>query len=212
MYIPRHFAQSDPAQLHQCIRDAGLGTLVFADDAGLEANHLPFYLDTGCLDTGRPDSAGLLACHFARSNSAWQRLDGTEVLVIFQGPEAYISPSWYPAKAATGRVVPTWNYQAVHVRGRAHLKEDPGWLRAHLEQLTGQHESDRESPWSVDDAPAEFTAKLMQAIIGVEIAIESITGKLKASQNQPEDQRRGVRDGLNGEGNDRAEAMAQLIP
>ncbi|QQD18814.1 FMN-binding negative transcriptional regulator [Spongiibacter nanhainus] len=155
---------------------------------------------------------GQLECHVARNNPVWQRLqDGARVLAVFQEPDAYISPSWYKTKAETGRVVPTWNYLAVHAEGRARVIEDPNWLKHHLHRLTDQHESDMDAPWSVDDAPKEFIERLAQAIVGVEINIENLTGKLKASQNQPEKNRTGVKAGLEAEDGPHNRAMATLI-
>jgi len=207
MYVPNHFKEEDRARLHQYIREYSFGMLVIADDQGIEVNHLPFYLSLE-LD----ESLGRLQCHLARSNPAWQRIQsGAQVLAVFQGPDAYISPSWYPSKAETGRVVPTWNYLAVHAQGRAQTIQDPAWLKHHLRQLTQQHESQMVTPWSVEDAPAEFTERLVQAIVGVEIEIEVLTGKLKASQNQPEENRNGVKAALQAEGSARGREMAKLI-
>ena len=197
MYVPSHFKEDDIGKLQQYIRDYGFGLLVVADDNGIEANHVPFYLSHE-----QDGSIGHLQCHLARSNPVWQRLHGgARVLAVFQGPDAYVSPSWYATKAETGRVVPTWNYLAVHAEGVARIIEDPKWLKHHLHQLTDQHESVMSTPWSVDDAPTDFTEKLIKAIVGVEIKIETLTGKLKASQNQPERNRAGVKSGLEaGEG------------
>ena len=207
MYIPNHFKEADQEKLQQYIRDYSFGMLVIADDKGIEANHVPFHLsagENGCL--------GTLQCHLARNNPVWQRMQGgASVLAVFQGPDAYVSPSWYPTKAETGRVVPTWNYLAVHAQGSAQIIQDPNWLKHHLHQLTDQHEAQMAAPWSVDDAPTDFTDRLVRAIVGVEIRIESLTGKLKASQNQPEKNRAGVRAGLEvGEGAQNR-AMAEFI-
>lgn len=131
--------------------------------------------------------------------------------MVFQGPDAYISPSWYETKAETGRVVPTWNYLAIHAEGTARVIEDSNWLTHHLHCLTEQHESGMSSPWSVDDAPTEFTARLVKAIVGLEIKVESLKGKLKASQNQPEKNRAGVKAGLETEEGGRNRAMAKFI-
>ncbi|WP_193075609.1 FMN-binding negative transcriptional regulator [Pseudomonas sp. FME51] len=207
MYVPNHFKEKDTEQLQQYIRDYGFGLLIVADGEGIEANHVPFHLVSG--DDG---SLGYLQCHLARSNPVWKRLqEGARVLVVFQGPDAYVSPAWYPTKAETGRVVPTWNYLAIHAEGNAQLVQDPAWLKQHLRQLTDQHESEREDPWSVDDAPSEFTDRLVQAIVGIEIKIEALTGKLKASQNQPEQNRVGVRAGLENDAKGACQAMAKLI-
>jgi len=208
MYTPTHFKQDDPTVLTQHIRDHAFGLLIDADNNGIEANHVPFHLITA--EDGSP---GHLHCHVARNNPVWQRLrDGARVLVVFQGPDAYVSPSWYPSKAETGRVVPTWNYLAVHAEGSARIVEDPEWLKSHLHQLTDQQEAGRDASWSVDDAPAEYTDRLVQAIVGVEIRIEKLTGKLKASQNQSEQNRAGVKAGLEAEEGAHSRAMARLIP
>ena len=207
MYVPSHFKEDDIGKLQQYIRDYGFGLLIVADDDGIEANHVPFHLSSE-----EDGTLGQLQCHLARSNPVWQRLqNGARVLAVFQGPDAYVSPSWYETKAETGRVVPTWNYLAVHVEGSARIIEDSTWLKQHLHLLTNQHESGMSDPWSVDDAPTEFTERLVQAIVGVDIKIETMTGKLKASQNQPEKNRAGVKIGLEtGEGaNNRA--MAKFI-
>ncbi|GGY83016.1 FMN-binding negative transcriptional regulator [Marinobacter zhanjiangensis] len=207
MYVPSHFKEDDIGKLQHYIRDYGFGLLILADDDGIEANHVPFYLSPG-----EDGSLGHLQCHLARGNPAWQRLrDGARVLAVFQGPDAYISPSWYETKAETGRVVPTWNYLAVHAEGSARIIEDPAWLKRHLHRLTDQHESGMSTPWSVDDAPTDFTERLVQAIVGVEIKIDSLTGKLKASQNQPERNRAGVKAGLDAEEGAHSRAMSRFI-
>ena len=207
MYVPSHFKEDDQAKLLQYIRDYGFGMLVVADEQGIEANHVPFHLSAG--EAGSP---GHLHCHLARGNPVWQRLqNGARVLVVFQGPNAYVSPSWYPTKAETGRVVPTWNYLAVHVQGTARVIEDANWLERHLHQLTDQHESQMLEPWSLDDAPSDYTGRLMRAIVGVEIEIESLTGKLKASQNQPELNRLGVKAGLEAGERMHSPAMSKFI-
>lgn len=192
MYVPNHFKEDDVVKLHQYIRDYSFGILVIADDEGIEANHVPF-----CLTIEEDGSLGSLQCHLARSNRVWQRIENSRfVLVVFQGPNAYVSPSWYPNKAETGRVVPTWNYLAVHAEGSAQIIQDSVWLKKHLCQLTNQHESERAEPWAVDDAPKDYTEGLMRGIVGIEIKIEKLTGKLKASQNQPECNQAGVKTGL----------------
>lgn len=207
MYVPNHFKEDDREALQQYIRDYGFGLLIFSDEEGLEANHVPFYLS--CKDEG---SLGHLQCHLARSNPAWQRLlYEPRVLAVFQGPDAYVSPSWYPTKGETGRVVPTWNYLAVHAEGNARVIQDPAWLKEHLRQLTDLHEAGMDGAWSVDDAPPDFTERLVQAIVGVEIRIETLTGKLKASQNQPERNRAGVKAGLESGKGVHGRAMSRLI-
>lgn len=202
MYVPQHFGESDTRTLQQTIRDSGLGLLIVADSTGIDANHVPFYLNC---EQGH--ELGTLQCHVARSNPVWQRvLAGASVLVVFQGPDAYISPSWYPSKAENGRAVPTWNYLAVHVEGSVRVIEDAGWLQQHVRNLTNQHESAMIKPWSVDDAPTDYIERMIQAVVGLEISIQKITGKLKASQNQPERNKAGVIAGLSSE-----HPMAKLI-
>lgn len=207
MYVPEHFRESDTGKLLKTIREYGFGLLVVSDVDGIEANHVPFHLQQGS-DGESPR----VQCHLARANPAWRRIgDGARVLVVFQGPDAYISPSWYASKAETGRVVPTWNYLAVHVEGRAKVIEQADWLGRHVRDLTDRQEAGRAAPWSVDDAPEEYTDKLLRGIVGVEIEITKLTGKLKASQNQPVANRRGVKDGLASKGTDNAQAMAELL-
>lgn len=143
----------------------------------------------------------------ARVNPVWQRIEnGTLVLAIFQGPDAYVSPSWYKTKAETGRVVPTWNYLAVHAQGQGFIFQDHAWLKDHLHQLTDFHESGRETLWSVDDAPSEFTSRLVQALVGT----EGLAGHVEACQNRPERNRTGVKAGL-ADGNARESAMSEFI-
>ncbi|MDQ2078408.1 FMN-binding negative transcriptional regulator [Marinimicrobium sp. ABcell2] len=207
MYIPKHFKEDDTQTLHQYIRDYSFGLLVVADANGIEANHVPFHLNTE--ESG---TLGRLQCHVARSNPVWQRLgEGTKVLVVFQGPDAYVSPSWYPTKKETDRVVPTWNYLAIHAEGIAKTIEDSAWLLRQLHALTDQHESAMSEPWSVDDAPAEFTDRLLNAIVGVEIEITALKGKLKASQNQPARNKAGVKAGLAEVEGKAGHAMSEFI-
>lgn len=207
MYLPKYFQEPDNEKLRETIRRYGFGILIVAGDKGVDANHMPFYLNPA-----RKKGLGILECHVARQNPVWKNIeDGASVLTIFQGPDAYISPSWYPSKAETGRVVPTWNYLAVHARGRARTRHDADWLTGHLNRLTNQHESGRDNPWSVAGAPAQFTDKLMKAIVGIEIEVEELTGKLKASQNLSEQDRQGVREGLSRERDRGAREMANYM-
>ncbi len=207
MYVPNHFKEDDTEKLYQYIRDYSFGMLVIADDQGIEVNHVPFYLSVE-----EDGSLGSLQCHLARSNRVWERIENSRcVLAIFQGPNAYVSPSWYPTKADSGRVVPTWNYLAIHVEGHAQVIQDPLWLKEHLCQLTHQHEVGRAEPWAVDDAPQEYTEGLMRGIIGIEIEIEKLTGKLKASQNQPEFNQAGVKAGLKDDKTPHACAISEFI-
>ncbi len=207
MYVPDHFKIDEASVLKQYIGEYGFGLLITAYDSGIDAHHVPFLLDCG-----DDESLGILQCHVARKNGVWQRLvDGGRVLAVFQGSDAYISPSWYPTKAEHGRVVPTWNYLAVHAEGSARTVEDPAWLHRHLHQLVDRHESGMKEPWSMDDAPSDYTGRLMQAIVGIEITIEVLTGKLKASQNQPERNRKGVKAGLEAGDGAHSLAMSRFI-
>lgn len=180
MYIPTHFNESRVEVLHGLMRAYPLGTLVATTERGLEANHIPFVLDEA------PAPYGTLRCHVARANPIWRDLANTsEVLVVFQGPDAYVSPSVYEAKPRDGKVVPTWNYIAVHAYGTARAVDDAGWLSAQIDALTHAHESSRSEPWHVSDAPVEYTDKLKRAIVGIEISIARLLGKWKVSQNRP---------------------------
>lgn len=212
MYVPEHFKEDNTAALQQYIRDYSFGVLIVADENGIDANHIPFHLSLENSAGEGSTSAGLLQCHVARSNPVWRKLaQAPRVLVVFQGPDAYVSPSWYATKSETGRVVPTWNYLAVHAEGCARTVQDPLWLRQHLGQLTKQQEAAMSEPWSLDDAPSDYTERLMQAIVGIEIEIISLTGKLKASQNQPERNRAGVKAGLEAQEGKQRSGMSGFI-
>lgn len=205
MYEPAHFKVEDRAALFEVIRAHPLAQLVTAGTGGLMANPIPFVL------AGEPGKE-VLSAHLARPNSQWQELKaGAEPLVIFQSVEHYISPSWYATKAETHRVVPTWNYIVVQVRGRARVNDSPEWLHGQIDRLTRQHEAKRAQPWSVDDAPEPFVEAQMRGIVGVEIEIREITGKFKLSQNRKVEDRQGVVAGLADEGDAQAEAMRALI-
>ncbi len=179
MYVPTHFAETRNDVLHSLIHRHPLGTLIVNTAMGLEANHVPFVLD----ETAGP--YGTLRAHVAKANPVWKNLSGTaEALVVFQGPDAYVSPSVYEAKRVDGKVVPTWNYTAVHAYGPARAKADATWLRALLDRLTDTHEAARMSPWKVSDAPSDYVDKLLQAIVGIEIPVTRLVGKWKVSQNR----------------------------
>lgn len=199
MYAPPHFREARPQVLHQAIRDIAFATLVTDGQNGLDANHLPFLLDA---------ERGVLRGHVARANPVWKetRLD-REALVIFLGPDAYVTPSWYATKAATGKVVPTWNYLTVHAHGRIAFFDDAARLRRLVTDLTERHEAGRAQPWAVSDAPEGYIDTMLRAIVGVEIAITRLEGKWKLSQNRDEADREGVRAGLAAEKPDLARHM-----
>jgi transcriptional regulator len=186
VYIPAAFAEDRIEVLHAFLRQQSFATLVTNGADGPEATHVPtiFHAEVG--------RKGVIRCHVARANRHWESFDGASVLAIFHGPEHYISPSWYPSKEEHGKVVPTWNYAAVHVRGRGRLFRETRELVEHVSELTASQEKNFEKPWSVSDAPLDYIENLTRAIVGVEIAIESIEGKWKMSQNRPEADRRGA--------------------
>lgn len=203
MYQPPAFREDRPEILHALIRAHPLATLITAGPGGLLANLVPFTF----ADTGGP---GTLRAHIAKANDQVEPLrSGTETLVVFQGPEAYITPSWYASTKEHGRVVPTWNYVVVQVRGTPRVIDDPTWIRAQIGVLTAQQENPRPEPWHVADAPEAFVEAQLHAIIGVEIPILSIEGKWKVSQNRSAADRQGVVEGLQAEGI--SEAMAKLV-
>jgi transcriptional regulator len=207
MYIPRANAETDRDTLFAFIEAAPLGALVSVGPRGeLVGTHLPWILHR---DRG---DHGMLQGHIARANSE-HTTEGSEVvvdaLVLFTGPDAYVSPTWYAAKAEHGKVVPTWNYVAVHVYGRARFTSDRGFLRQHLEALVARHEAAQPQPWRISDAPADYIDRQINAIVGVELPIDRIEGKWKMSQNRPAEDRAGVAAGLTAEGR---EDVAALIP
>jgi transcriptional regulator len=190
MYRPPHFREDRIEVQHAAIRAHPLATLVTAGAAGLEANLIPFLVGDG----GR---FGVLHAHLARANGQLAALrEGSQALVVFQGPQAYVSPSWYAAKAETHKVVPTWNYVAVHCWGTPRVIDDAAWLRAQIGRLTLSREAGRTEPWAVEDAPADYIAAQIKGIVGLEIPIARIEGKWKASQNRSAADRAGVAAGL----------------
>jgi transcriptional regulator len=206
MYVPKHFEETDVRILHRLILDHPLGVLVTLTHHGLDANHIPFLM------RAEPAPFGTLHGHIARANPLWRDFSpDTEVLVIFQGPDAYISSSWYPGKSEHGKVVPTWNYAVVHAHGIMRIIDDPVWMRGHLEELVSAFETGRAVPWKVTDAPADYIEKMMGAAVGVEIPIQRLVGKWKVSQNRTDRDREGVIEGLQREGTERALAMADLM-
>ncbi len=198
MYLPSHFEESRVEVLHQLMHTHPLGLLITqsrpdADGAPapIESNALPFHLDTA------RGPHGTLVAHVARANPVWReaRTDA-EVLVVFQGPQAYISPGWYATKVETGKVVPTWNYVLVEARGRLTVRDDAAWVHALVSSLTDLHEASRPAPWKVTDAPADYIAATQRAIVGIEIELTSLKGKWKVSQNRSPADRAGVVQGL----------------
>ena len=191
MYLPSAFRQDDLAELHAQLQANPFALLTSAGAAGVQASHLPLLLE--------PDEGefGTLYGHFARANPHWRDLQGgAEALAVFSGPDAYISPGWYPAKAEHGKVVPTWNYIAVHARGPVELIDEPERLLQIVSRLSDQHESGRERPWAVSDAPSEYIDSMLRAIVGFALPIRRLEGKWKLGQNRSAADQAGVRDGL----------------
>lgn len=206
LYVPRQFREERIDVLHAAIREFPFAQLVTFGEGGLSATPLPLLLDIGA------DGQAMLLGHLARPNPQWKAADPTiEALAIFSGPDAYISPGWYETKRQTGRVVPTWNYVTVQVRGRISFFEEPGPLLDVVRRLTERHEAGRDAPWAVSDAPADFIAGQLRAIVGVRLEITEIVGKWKMSQNRSETDRAGVIDGLRAEGRPDADAVAELV-
>ncbi len=206
MYLPVATAETNPATLHALIRAHPFATWVTQGADALTADHLPFLLDA---DNGEH---GTLVGHVARANPVWRTLgQGAESLVIFQGPQRYVTPSWYPAKREHGKVVPTWNYVVVQVHGRPRAVEDRAWLHRLVTRLTDAHEAPRAAPWAVADAPADYIDGMLAGIVGIEIPIARILGKWKVTRNRPVADRQGVVDGLLADGDDASTAMASVM-
>ncbi len=205
MYLPAAFEETRVEVLHHFIRAHAFGAMVTHSTAGLTANHIPFEFD--------PDPApfGTLRAHIARANSVWRDVPpDSDVMVIFQGPQAYITPNWYATKQETGKVVPTFNYAVVHAHGPFRTIEDPAWLRSLVTRLTDAYEPGPH-PWKVSDAPDEFVKAMLRAIVGVEIPITRLLGKWKVSQNRPPADRIGVREGLRAAGDPASAIMATEV-
>lgn len=187
MYKPQHFALDDRELQYALIKNAPLATLITNSGDGFDANHLPFIL------VPEAGHNGVLRAHIPRANPLSKMAQsGHDCLAIFHGPEGYISPSLYATKAVHGKVVPTWNYQVVHVHGHIRVVDKAEWVLAQMNTLTTQMEQVRAAPWAVDDAPAEFISSLIKGLVGLEIQINSISGKIKASQNQPKENQASV--------------------
>jgi transcriptional regulator len=212
MYNPAHFAETRLPVLQALMAAHPLATLVVLSGEGLVANHLPLRF-VPCAPA--PDGTGPLGHlrgHVARANPVWRDFDpGVAALAVFQGPQAYISPSWYPSKQEHGRVVPTWNYAVVHAHGALQIHDDPAWTHALVEELTRAHEAPRPAPWAVGDAPADYIAQLNRAIVGIEIPVVHLEGKWKTSGNQPAANRAGVAQALAASPHETERQMAALV-
>ena len=192
MYLPAHFEEKRPEVLHALMREHPLGQLITHGPDGLDANPLPFELDTSV------GPHGLLRAHVARDNPVWQQAADTEVLVMFQAADGYISPNWYPSKPEHHRHVPTWNYARVHAHGVLRVRDDERFLRGLVARLTREHEarSQQTRPWKMGDAPGDYIDSMLKMIVGIEIDITRLVGKFKLGQNRELRDRLGAADGL----------------
>jgi transcriptional regulator len=187
MYLPAHFAVTDPAHLHRIIRNHPLGVLVTHGADGLDADHVPFEFEVSA------GPLGTLRAHVARANPLWRRCpSGTPVMVVFRGAEAFVSPSWYPSKHEAHRQVPTWNYEVVHAHGTLVVHDDPRMVRGLVARLTRQHEAAEPQPWRMTDSAPDYIDDMLGRVVGIEIAITSLVGKSKLSQNREERDRLGA--------------------
>ena len=191
MYVPDHYRVEDVPEMHALMRARPFAPVVSAGPSGLMATHLPTVL--------KPHGAfGLIEFHLARANPHWKDLaQGGEALMIFQGADGYITPSWYPSKAAHGKVVPTWNYAVVHAYGRPEVSQDRDWLKRHVAELSDQQERGEPTPWALADAPDRYVETMLRGIVGFRLAIARLEGKWKMSQNREDADRAGVVEGLN---------------
>ncbi|MGL6517009.1 FMN-binding negative transcriptional regulator [Aeromonas caviae] len=206
MYLPPHFAVTDPEALHQLMQAHPLGALITCGEGGLDANHLPFEFD------GAQGAHGVLRAHVARNNPLWQEVkDGDEVLVIFRAADGYISPSWYPGKQVHHKQVPTWNYCVVHAHGRIRVRDDARFVRRLLATLTRTHEAGEPTPWKMADAPRDYLEAMVAAVVGIEIEIDRLVGKFKLGQNKEAADRLGAANALQERGQS-ALAGAMLNP
>jgi transcriptional regulator len=200
VYVPAHFREARREVVLDLLRGAGFGHLVCTDDHGPISTPLPFLVD---------EALTSVRAHVARANGVW-RLAPRRALLIVPVADAYVSPSWYPSKADGGRVVPTWNYEVVHLTGDLVVRDDPAWIRRQIDDLTTRHESARAEPWAVDDAPADFVDGLMRSIVGIELVVDRVEAKRKLSQNRSGPDRAGVEQGLRADG-DRASRVADAM-
>jgi transcriptional regulator len=205
MYNPAHFVEDRLPVLHELIRAHPLATLVTITAEGLVANHIPMEIGPG------EGAFGTLRGHVSRANPLWRTAQTGPALAIFQGPQGYVTPAWYPAKAEHGKVVPTWNYAVVHAHGPLHVIDDPSWLRAFVERLTDAHEQGRREPWHVSDAPEDYIQRQVQGIVGLELEIVRLEGKWKMSQNRSAEDRAGMLHGLRQTGDPASLALAEAV-
>ena len=207
MYIPAQFAETRPEELHRIMRAYALGVLVTQGEDGPDANHIPFEFDASV------GTHGTLIAHVARANTLWQRCPtGAPVMVVFRGADAYISPNWYPSKHETHRQVPTWNYEVVHAHGTITVHDDERFVRRLVARLTRRHEAAEPKPWKMGESAPEYIDAMLRNIVGIEITITSLKGKVKLSQNREERDRMGAADTLDARGHNAiAHAMRTAV-
>ena len=203
MYVPKHFAVDDTDECLALMQAHPLATVVQHAEAGLQANHIPLLVE-------RKNDAWVIRGHVARANAMWQAAN-SDVLLVFQGADAYISPNWYASKAVDHKAVPTWNYAAVHVSGRLVVHEDEAWLHALLTDLTAEHEQQMPTPWGLNDAPEAYIAANLRALVGIEIEVKQVVGKWKVSQNHPQANRETVCQALRQAGGEQQVQMADWV-
>jgi len=207
MYVPKHFAEDRVPVLHESMRSIAFATLVTLGSEGMEASHVPMLIDP------EPAPFGTLRGHIARGNPQWKRVAaGSQALAIFLGPDAYITPNWFPTKRETGKVVPTWNYIAIHAAGPVRFFDDRAPLLDIVTRLTATHEGNRAQPWAITDAPDDYIDSMLKAIVGFELPIAKLEGKWKLSQNKSEADIAGVRNGLAAAPGENAAALAAAMP
>ncbi|MEM7099748.1 MAG: FMN-binding negative transcriptional regulator [Pseudomonadota bacterium] len=204
MYSHPKFIEDRPDHLHQLIKDYPLATFTSYVDQTLQVNHFPMYLDT-------TTERAVLQGHIPKANPIWRHFDEREIVVVFHGPQSYVTPNWYPSKLDSEKVVPTWNYAVVQVRGTPTAIQEPQWLLDHLAALTGQQESLQPNPWLISQAPEDFINRLVEQLVGIEVPVLSLIGKLKVGQNRNSSDREGVISGLLDTDGDMARMMAQLM-
>ena len=195
MYMPQHFAETRPEVIHRIIREHPLGTLVTQGADGLDADHIPFEFEPA------EGTHGVLLAHVARANPLWQRCPtGSQVMVVFRGAQAYISPNWYPSKHEAHRQVPTWNYEVVHAHGKLTVHDDERFVRGIVARLTRRHEAAEPRPWKIGDSSPEFIDSMLRNIVGIDIAVTSLACKVKLSQNKEARDRQGAAEQLEARG------------
>lgn len=202
MYTPKHFDINDQEELLAFVKAFPFATLVSNGEDGLNAEHIPMLVHVDA------ENSVVLQAHIAKANKLWQNLaNQADVLVIFQGENAYITPNWYPSKKVDGKAVPTWNYRAVHIKGSIQFIHEAEWKLSLLDRLTNIHEQNQPAPWAISDAPSDYIAQRLKGIVGVEITVIDIQGKFKLSQNQSAENKNGVHKGLS----ETQHPMADLI-